>query len=165
MMRSTPARVNIDDVSGGFQRRALMDAAADPGIFAFRILAHDHPVELTAVDVAQRRGDAGQHPCGAHIGVLVERLADRKPQAPQRDVVGDIRVAGGAEQDGIVLPDQVAAVLRHHAAVLLVVLAAPVEMIDREAEDPSRLASACSASTPAEITSVPMPSPGMAAIL
>src|ERR1051326_4566311 len=39
-----------------------------------------------------------------------------------------------AEQDGVVALDLVAAVLRHHAAVLLVVLAAPVEAIDLEAE-------------------------------
>src|SRR5688500_13459433 len=43
-------------------------------------------------------------------------------------------MARRAEQDGIVLPDQVAAVRRHHAAVLLVILAAPVEVIDLEGE-------------------------------
>jgi hypothetical protein len=54
-------------------------------------------------DVAQRRGDAGQHARRPHVGVLVERLADREPQAPQRDVVGNVGMARRAEQDGVVL--------------------------------------------------------------
>ena len=41
---------------------------------------------------------------------------------------------GRTEQDRVVLADQIPAVLRHHAAVLLVVLAAPVEMIELECE-------------------------------
>jgi len=48
-------------------------------------------------------------------------------------------MARRAEQDGVVLPDQVAAVGRHHAAVLLVVFAAPVEVIDLEGEVPFAL--------------------------
>ena len=39
-----------------------------------------------------------------------------------------------AEQDRIVPADQAAAVFRHHAAVFLIVLAAPAEMIDFELE-------------------------------
>ena len=122
------------DVGRDFERQALVDAAADAGIFAFRVFADDDPVEFLAVHVAQRAGDAGQDAGRADIGVLIERLADREPQAPQRDVVGHVRRAGGAEQDGVVFLDLVAAVLRHHDAVLLVVFGPPVEMIDLELE-------------------------------
>src|SRR5690348_7275745 len=48
-------------------------------------------------------------------------------------------MTGRAEQDGVVAADQAAAILRHHAAVFLVVLAAPVEMIDLELEAPLAL--------------------------
>jgi hypothetical protein len=111
-----------------------MDAPADAGILPFRVLAHDHPVELLVGHVAQRRGDAGQHARRPDVGVLVERLADGEPQAPQRDVVGHVGGAGRAEQDGVVLADQVEAVLRHERARLLVALRPPVEMIERNRE-------------------------------
>ena len=134
MMRSTPARVRIDTSVATSSGKPLVDAAADAGIFAFRVFADDHPVEFLAVNVAQRAGDAGQDARRADIGVLIERLADREPQAPQRDVVGHVGRAGRAEQDGVVIPDLVAAVLRHHDAVLLVVFGPPVEMVDLEFE-------------------------------
>src|SRR5690348_14012064 len=111
-----------------------MHAAADAGIFALRVLAHDDPVELLVFHVAQRRRYAGQDARRPYIGVLVERLADGEPQSPQRDVIWNVRVTRRAEEDGIVVADVVAAVLRHHAAMLLVVFAAPVEMVELEAE-------------------------------
>jgi hypothetical protein len=43
-------------------------------------------------------------------------------------------MTGRAEQDRVVIADETAAVLRHHAAVFLVVLAAPVKMVDLELE-------------------------------
>jgi hypothetical protein len=82
--------------------------------------------------VAQRRGDARQDARRADVGVLVEGLADRQPQAPQGDMVGNVGMAGRAKQDRIVFGDLLASVDRHHAAVLLVVIAAPVEMVDLE---------------------------------
>jgi hypothetical protein len=111
-----------------------VDATADAGIFALRVFADDHPVEFLAVNVAQRAGDAGQDAGRTDIGVLIERLADRQPQAPKRDVIGHIRRAGRAEQDGVVFPDLVAAILRHHDAVFLVVLGSPGEMVNVEFE-------------------------------
>ena len=83
MMRSTPERVKMATSVATLVRQAAMRAPALPGIFAFRILAHDHPVELAAVNAAQRTGDARQNARRPDIGVLVERLADRQPQAPQ----------------------------------------------------------------------------------
>ncbi len=56
--------------------QSAVHAATAAGIFAFGILAHDHPVEIADADIAQRRRDAGQDLGGPDIGVLVERLAD-----------------------------------------------------------------------------------------
>ena len=53
---------------------------------------------------------------------------------------------------------------RHHDAVLLVVVRAPVEVVDVERKPPSRSAQASSTSRPAAITSGPMPSPRLLAL-
>ena len=72
----------------------------------------------------------GQDAGRAHVGVLVERLADREAQAPQRDVVGDVRRADRAEQDRVEACGAGRAPssgIMH--AVLLVVVRAPVEVL------------------------------------
>ena len=109
-------------------RVALMHAPARAGIFAFGVLAHDNPVEVA--DAAQRPFDAGQEPGRAHIGVLVERLADREPQAPQRDVIGHARITRRAEIDRIEGLEGVERILGHHAPVLKVIVGAPRERLD-----------------------------------
>ncbi len=116
----------------GFQRRALVHPAADAGVFALGVLAHDDPIELAAVDVAQRRRDPRQHARRPHIGVLIERLADGKPQAPQGDVVGHVGRPDRAEVNCVMILDLIAPVGGHHDAMPLVVIRAPVEMIERE---------------------------------
>src|SRR5688572_3578636 len=117
-----------------------MHPTADAGVFALGVFADDHPVELPSLHFPQRAGDARQYARRTHVGVLVERLADRQPQSPQGDVIGHVGRAGRAEQDGIVMLDLVAAVGRHHAAMLLVVVRSPVEAVDleREAAFPAR---------------------------
>src|SRR5262249_15378749 len=107
---------------------------ADAGVLAFRVLAHDHPVELRPADAAQRARDARQDARGAHIGVLVERLADGEPETPQRDVVRHVWRAGRAGPDGGVAADPVEAVRRHEGARALVAPGAPVEMVEGERE-------------------------------
>jgi hypothetical protein len=109
-----------------------MHASTDSRVFAFGIFAHDNPVEFLAGHRAERRRDPGQNSGWPHVGVLVEGLADREAQAPQRDVVGNVRMAGRAKQDRVVVSDLIAAVLRHHPTVLLVVLASPIEVIEGE---------------------------------
>ena len=125
-------------VGGGLDRMALVHAAADAGVFAFGVLAHDDPVQVVRAAALQRAVDAGQDARRAHVGVLVEALADLQAQAPQRDVVGDVRVAGGAEQDRVLVAQRVQAVVRHHHAVLAEVVAAPVEVLELEAEGAAR---------------------------
>ena len=78
-----------------------MHAPAVAGVLALAVLAHDHPVEVARPHVSQRRGDAGQNAGGVHVGILIEALADRQPQAPESEVVGDIGIADRAEIDRI----------------------------------------------------------------
>jgi hypothetical protein len=121
-------------VHRGLDRQPLVHAAADAGVFAFGVLAHDDPVEVFAAAGAQRalkpRQDAGR----PHVRVLVEALADLQPQAPQRDVVGNVRVAGRAEEDRVLVAQRIQAIGRHHRAVCAEVVAAPVEMLELEAK-------------------------------
>jgi hypothetical protein len=62
----------------------------------------------------------------------LERLADGKPQAPQRDVVGHVGRPDRAEVDRVVIPDLIAPIGRHHDAVPLVMAGAPAEMVEPE---------------------------------
>src|SRR3546814_1853172 len=50
-----------------------MHPAAGAGVLAFRVLAHDHPVEPVRSDALQRTFDSRQQPRRADIGVLVQR--------------------------------------------------------------------------------------------
>lgn len=56
-------------------------------IFAFGVFADDDPVEVTGAAILEWGGGASEDFCGAYIGVLLERLADRKAEAPQGDVI------------------------------------------------------------------------------
>ncbi len=87
-------------VGRDLERQPPVDAAADPGIFAFRVFADDDPVEFWPVNVAQRAGDPRQDAGRPHIGILIERLRSRAA-TPQRDAIAARRPS---EQDGVV-PD------------------------------------------------------------
>ena len=119
------------DVGRDLDRQAAMNAPADTRIFALRVLAHDHPVELGPRHLAQRARYPRQDAGGADVGVLVERLADREPQAPEADMVRHVGRADGAEIDRIVVFDLLAAVVRHHAAGRAIKVRAPVERVRR----------------------------------
>src|SRR6185369_10921721 len=69
-------------VGGGFDRVALVHTAADAGVFAFGVLTHDDPVQVVGAAALQRTVDAGQDAGRAHVGVLIEALADLEAQAP-----------------------------------------------------------------------------------
>ena len=122
MMRSTPARVIIDTSVAASIGQALVDAPADAGIFALGVLAHDDPVQVSGPQLvaAGRRCRAGS---GSGARWRTGRaLADLQAQAPEGDVIGNVRVAGRAEQDGVELAERVGAVVRHHDAVLTVIV-------------------------------------------
>ena len=134
MMRSTPARVNMETsvaTSSGSPRCTRPPTPAySPSEFS-RTITQSSSGPVTP---PQRAGDAGQDARGAHVGVLVEGLADGEPQPPQRDVVGHVGHAGRAEQDGVVALDLLAPVVGHEGAGLLVALRAPVEVIEGNRE-------------------------------
>ena len=116
---------------------ALEAAAADRGIFALVVLAHDDEVDVARLRSAKRRPDPRHQPHRADVGVLLEAAADLDQQAPERDMVRHQgREADRAQEDRVVVPDLVEPVLRHHAPVLDIVLAAPGQLVplEREAE-------------------------------
>jgi hypothetical protein len=79
-------------------------------------------------------GDAGQNARGPHVRILIEALADLQAQAPQRHVIGNVRVTRRAEQDRVLVAERVESVGRHHHAMLAVVVAAPAEILELESE-------------------------------
>ncbi len=129
MIRSQPRRVKTFVWMATSCRRALVEPAADRGVLALGVLAVDQHVDGAGRLVAQRARHAVEQVGRPQVDVLVEEAAHRQQQAVQRDVVGHVGTADGAEQNGVVLLQHVPAVGRHDAAGLLVVGAAPGEPV------------------------------------
>ena len=108
--------------------------AADLSILALGILADDDHVDVAAFAVRQRRSDSFIEDGGTDIGVLVESAPDGQQQSVERDVIGDIGVAHGAQVDGVGRAQQFQRVLRHHPAVREIVFRAPVEILEAAGE-------------------------------
>lgn len=67
-----------------------MGHSAVTSVLALGVLAYDHPVQISGVAVTQWRGGPAEDACGAHVGVLLERLAEGEAEAPEGNVVGYI---------------------------------------------------------------------------
>jgi hypothetical protein len=80
----------------------------------------------------ERTVDAGQDTGRAHIGVLIKTLANFETQPPERDVVRNMRVASGAEQNRVLVAQRVQTVLGHHLSIGLVPVAIPTEILEIE---------------------------------
>src|SRR5438045_3133964 len=119
-------------LDGDFSRQPVMYAAAGARVFTLGVLAHDHPVDVAPA--IERRLDAGQHSRRPHVRVLVEPLADRQAQAPERQVIGHVRRAHRAEEDGIERLQALESPVRYVLAGLLEALRAPVEVLELEPE-------------------------------
>ena len=115
---------------------ALVEAAADLGIFALVVLADDQHVDVARLLAGERRRHAIEQADRPDIGVLLEVAPDRHQQRPQRHRVRHRRPADGAEEDRVMAGDAAEAVLRHHPAEAGVVIAAPVEFVPGDAEAP-----------------------------
>lgn len=63
------------DFSGGLPRAAAVGTATLTRIFALAIFADDHPIEVTMFTVTKRGLSAWEDAGGAHVGVLLKRLA------------------------------------------------------------------------------------------
>ena len=107
---------------------ALVQPAADLGILALAVLAHDQIVDVARLAPGERAGQAFEQAHGAQVDILLEAPADRDQQAPERDMVGHAGKADRAEEDGIEAGQPVEAVLRHEPAGLCIAFAAPVEL-------------------------------------
>ena len=86
-------RVKIDSWITISRSVPSIHAAADHGVFALGVLAHDEEVDVAGLAVGERARDAGHQAHGPQVDVLVEVAADRDQQAPQRDVVRHRRPA------------------------------------------------------------------------
>ena len=113
---------------------ALEKPAADRGIFALVVLAHDVEIDVARRAVLERRVDPGQEPHRAQIDVLLKLAPQRDQQAPQRHMVGHPGIADGAQKHRIERAQLVDPVLRHHPPGLGIGLAAPVEFAPFELE-------------------------------
>src|SRR5262249_37501247 len=100
-------------------------AAADRGVLALGVLAHDEEVDVARLAAGERTGHPRHQPHRPQVAVLVDLAPELDQRAPQRDVVGDLlRPSDRAEEDRIVLADLLLPVLRHHALMLGVVVPA-----------------------------------------
>ena len=132
--RSTPARVKTSVwIATSPGRPRWTDRP--PGVLALGVLADAHHVDLLGALVAQRADDPRHQPHRPQVDVLVEDLADRQQQTPQRHVVRHLRRADRAEVDRVKAPQHIQRIFGHHQPMLAVVVAAPRELgqIQREA--------------------------------
>ena len=100
-----------------FVGRARVKAPTDGSVFALGVLPEDDQVYLAGGLAGQRRGDAGVEVGRPDTNTLVVGPAHGQQQALQGDVVGNVRVAHGAEQDGLVGRHLLQPVLGHHPPV------------------------------------------------
>ena len=123
-------------------RQRPVRPAADACVLALGVLAHEEHVDVGRAATGERAGDAFEQARRPEVRPEVEPLAEVEDQPPQRDVVGDRRVADRAHQDRVVRAHDVERVLRHHPAVLVPVGRAPRQLgpLDRNAERVDRLA-------------------------
>ncbi len=114
---------------------AFEHAPADRRILAFAVLAHHPEIDVARLPVRERAFHARHQAHRPQVHVLLEIAAEWNQQPPQRNVIGHRRrPARRAEKHRVVLAHLVESVHRHHAAVLGVVVAAPVEFIELEFE-------------------------------
>jgi hypothetical protein len=67
-----------------------MRAASLASVFAFAVLSNDDPVKITSIGVTERRLSASEDLGWSDIRVLLKWLTYCEPQAPERDVVGNV---------------------------------------------------------------------------
>ena len=106
-------------------RMTLMGPPPDAGIFAFRVLADDDPVQVPGTPVAQGAPDTRQDAGGPDVCILIKSLADVQPQSPKGDVIGDGGMTDGAEIDSVKGLQDFQAILRHHPPMGAVIVTTP----------------------------------------
>ncbi len=121
-----------DDLALG----AGIHLAADRGIFALGVFAHDEEIDIAGLAAGERRWNARHQAHRPQVDILVELAAELQERAPERDMVRHgFRPADGAEEDRVVAADLRLPVLRHHPAMGGVVVAGgEVEMVEGEVD-------------------------------
>ncbi len=105
-----------------------MAPAAETGVLTFGVFTDDNPIKVAASAVVQGARDPRQDARRSDIGVLIKPLADGQPKAPKGYVVGhNRRIPDCPEIYSVEVAQRFKAVLGHHAAVFVVVIAAPWE--------------------------------------
>ena len=122
--RSTPMTAHHRLLHDHLALGAGEHAAADRRVLTLGVLAHHPEIDIAGLAVGERRRHARHQADRPQVDVLIELAAEQNQRTPERDVIGDDgRPADRAEIDGVVFADLVLPVLRHHAAVLGVVVA------------------------------------------
>ena len=109
-------------------------ATADRRIFAFGVFTHDPEIDIAGIATDQRARHARHQAHRTQIDVLVELATELDQRAPQRDVIRNLgRQADGAEIDRVMRADLVLPVVRHHLAVLgVIIVGREVVMIEMQ---------------------------------
>jgi hypothetical protein len=141
-MRSTPPSREHRCLQRDLLGRAHGHTAADTRVLALAVLTDEQNVDLIGPPARQRRGNAIEQADRPQVHVLVEGLADRQQQPPQRHVVRHAGIADRAQVDGVEPAQRRQAILRHHDAAGQVVVAAPWKLrgLDAESEAGGRSA-------------------------
>lgn len=111
---------------GNFPRLATVRATTLTSVFAFAVLTNNDPVEITGLGIAKRRLSTTEDASRANISVLLERLANSQSQAPERNVIRNVRCTNGTEKNCIVFLELGETVIGNVFSGLLVGFAAPV---------------------------------------
>ncbi len=118
-----------------FALGAFEHPAAHRRILAFGVLADDDEIDVARLAIRERRRDSRHQTARPQVHVLVEAAPELDQRSPKRDMVGHgRRPADGAVEDRVVRAENVEPVLGHHAAVLRVVIAIPVELLPIECD-------------------------------
>ncbi|SVK54236.1 Uncharacterised protein [Acinetobacter baumannii] len=119
---------------------AFEHPSAERGVFPFGIFAHHVEINIARLLVRQRAGHAGKQPHRTQVDVLFEVAPEFQQRTPQRDMIGHrVRPTDGAEIDGVEAFQLLEPVVRHHLAVVLVVVAAgPLEGGEFQRQIPAR---------------------------
>ena len=92
-------------------------------VLAFGVFAHHPEIDVAGLAVGERRRHARHQPHRSEVDVLIEFPAELDQRSPQRNVIGNFRrPADRAEIDRVVLADLFLPVLRHHLAMLFVIV-------------------------------------------
>ena len=116
----------------GLVRRPLVLEAAHAAVQPLGVLAHDDEVDVRGALVLQRAVDARVELDGAQVDVLVELEAQAEQQVLLENAGRDVRVADGAEVDGVEAAQLLKDGVGEDIARLLVALAAEIELLEVE---------------------------------